>query len=180
MFYLTEYESCLLGIPLGLSNKPSIRISGGLACGKRTLMCSLSYRKLENVAVVENTGHSVANIANTPTVSSFFCNDRNQDLPTAMVLLQGVDALDKCNKKGLDFSGTWAITMKRDPNLAIVSSRTVIAGNSPGLKKKTSYLILQTNAVLREYSLRIRRFVLHGLLSDDSFPWASLILYDLQ
>ena len=50
-------------------------------------MSFLKYRLLEIAAVVDNTGHS---IANTSTFCSIYSNDTVKDLANATVLLQGL------------------------------------------------------------------------------------------
>ena len=91
-----------------------------------------------NLAGADSAGHS---IANTPTVCSFFCNDRNKALPSVTVLLQGLDAVEECNGKErarfLRDLGNYLEERSKSGNCSInlvPSSRTVIAGNLPGLK----------------------------------------------
>lgn len=64
---------------------PVLWISGGLGCGKTTLMSFLKDRMLENDAFTNATKNTVAK---TSTVCSFFCDDRNKNLTNAAFLLQ--------------------------------------------------------------------------------------------
>ena len=66
---------------------PVLWISGELGCGKTTLMSFLRYQMPWNDAFVDDAGNS---IVYKSTICSFFCDDKNKDLTTATVLLQGL------------------------------------------------------------------------------------------